>query len=611
MKKTLYITAFAAMLAGSMLTSCSDFLETKDLSSGGVDDSQFFSTNPQSLLTSAYVNLKTYSDVKAENNVFDAGTDLYQDQTRSQGKYALNTYMLTPEDGNVKDFYVTAFSCINYANGAIKYAGADSKIGAEARFLRAYTYYQLTQQFGAVPYTEEFIQNSRRNYPRTALSVIYDNIIKDLDDLIKNSPLEGADNESGHPSKLACKALLAKVYLAAGWDLDTERSSQEDIQFGRFKVNSTENFKNAAEMAKQVVGGMYTGQNRQSFYAKWNYRNQSNQEVIFSIKYPTAGLASLPSYANNQASTYGGYYSPLVGCDSRFQQSKKTYQLFEKGDERYEVTFMTTFHNNYYAEWPDAGTWTAADKTINYKYFPSYYTEEDIQAWVKANKDQLASNVIIDLLGVDNSTDVNRYKVEGTNLKKTETDTWEKYNGYTNAGVKVRKFDDPINQVNCFHDIILIDASDIQLTLAEAELMADNESGFYNAVNAIRDRAGMSEINNIDDYEASYAIPTSFVTTDKKQKMLDYLLDERARELYAQKVRWVDLRRTNQIVRYNLAFNAEIANVTAMQGVDGKFKVYRPIPQGELENNEGMTAADQNEGYVTPDAEEKESEGEE
>ena len=38
-----------------------------------------------------------------------------------------------------------------------------------------------------------------------------------------------------------------------------------------------------------------------------------------------------------------------------------------------------------------------------------------------------------------------------------------------------------------------------------------------------------------------------------------------------------------------------------MKGTDGLFKFYRPIPQAEIENNNAISASDQNEGYRSAD----------
>ena len=75
------------------------------------------------------------------------------------------------------------------------------------------------------------------------------------------------------------------------------------------------------------------------------------------------------------------------------------------------------------------------------------------------------------------------------------------------------------------------------------------------------------------------------------------ILDERARETYAERTRWLDIRRTKQMVRYNLNFSRAVKTVAAMSNAEGEIKWYKPIPQQEIDNNIGISTADQNPGY--------------
>ena len=59
----------------------------------------------------------------------------------------------------------------------------------------------------------------------------------------------------------------------------------------------------------------------------------------------------------------------------------------------------------------------------------------------------------------------------------------------------------------------------------------------------------------------------------------------------------MDLRRTKQLVRYNIEFNPKVGTLLDMSGDGANAKLYRPIPQAEINSNEAITAADQNLGY--------------
>jgi hypothetical protein len=59
----------------------------------------------------------------------------------------------------------------------------------------------------------------------------------------------------------------------------------------------------------------------------------------------------------------------------------------------------------------------------------------------------------------------------------------------------------------------------------------------------------------------------------------------------------MDLRRTKQLVRYNIEFNNKITSLADMSADGVNAKLYRPIPQAEINANDALTPEDQNPGY--------------
>ena len=601
MKKTLYIPVIAAFCAGFALTSCSDFLEAEDKKAGGQTAEGYFSSDATSLLTTAYSGLKSLS---TEVALTDQGTDLYLN-TRGHNGGEFNEYTLTAENGTVYNLFVNAYKVINYSNGVIKYAGADSKLGQEARFLRGYCYYLLTQQFGAVPYVANYIEGAERSYPRTAIEEIYPSLISDLTDVYNNCKLD-EQNHSGRASKQAVAALLAKVSLAAGWDLNTTLTNAED---GTYSVSSTAYFTEAAQWAEKAINGV---QLTMTFESKWAPSNEGNAEEIFSVQYDRAGYpGDVSDGGHSLQNNYGGYYGACsttglknVGSDN--QQSKKSMYLFEKGDTRYEATYMTTLYNakvvNKVANWGTEGYYAFYNSSklnelgIANRFFPYYTTPAEAEAEFEANKEQyIKGDYYNPPMAAILSNPVVKYTFDANGKWTKSTISVEDFNLLTNNGVCVRKFDDPesaqLAGSNDYRDIVLFHVSDMYLIAAEAYLMAGNESAALEKVNAVRARAGVSAVA-FDSYSVAYSLPAGF-----KLNKLDVILDERARELYAERQRWMDLRRTKQLVRYNVAFNDYVASSAAMKNNKGEIKWYRPIPTKELNSNTALTTADQNPGY--------------
>ena len=602
MKKYIYLFMVAFLSMGS-LTSCSDFLEAENKSAGGQTADDRFGADATQYLTATYNSLKS---IVYNVGLYQQGTDLFIN-TRGKVQGSYNEYSLTAEDNGVKSLYSNLYKTINYANGVIHYAGEESPLSHEARFLRGYAYYVLTQQFGGVPYITTYINDASREYPRTSLEEVYASLIEDLEDLYSNSTLADQSHE-GRASKQAVAALLAKLYLSAGWDLETQYA---DVAKGTYTVNGTTNFTKAAQWAETAIHNVNL---TMSFADKWAPTNEGNAEEIFSVKYERAGFpGNVTSGGHSQQNNYGGYYGECLSTcmknvGSENAQSEKAMYLYEKGDLRYEATYMTTMYNaSDKSNWGTEGYYayyTASNRDnlpIFLRFFPWYVTAAEAEAEFAAHQAQYQkgnsiNDVIAVILTVPNITKYT-FNADGTVAKK-ESIAIDAYNTQTNNGVCVKKFDDPeceqVTGNNSYRDIVIFHVSDMYLIAAEAYLMAGQTAQALAKLNAVRNRAGLASLASFGAYENQYSTSSAFKLTE-----LDVILDERARELYAEGYRWMDLRRTKQLVRYNVEFNVYVPNARAMMDVTGTdYKLYRPIPSDEIEMNTAMDKeSDQNPGY--------------
>jgi len=179
----------------------------------------------------------------------------------------------------------------------------------------------------------------------------------------------------------------------------------------------------------------------------------------------------------------------------------------------------------------------------------------------------------------------------------------DQFNAATENGVCVKKFDDPnsaqLGSKNDYRDIVLMHVSDMYLVAAEAYFMAGQTDKALEKVNQVRKRAGLVALGSFDEYlqnNINYNMSSAF---ESSLTPLDLILDERARELYAEGHRWMDLRRTKQLVRYNVEFNKYVTTATQMMDAAAKnYKLYRPIPTNEISSNTAISMEDQNPGYV-------------
>ncbi|MBD5353982.1 MAG: RagB/SusD family nutrient uptake outer membrane protein [Bacteroides sp.] len=601
-----------ALLASLTLTGCNDYLDTENKSNANQDGEEYFKQNPDKLLTSAYYGFR---DIVNMIDITDQGTDLYINaRGADDGLFAL--YNIDAENGSVENLYKKAYNAINYANGVISYTNDPGMIG-EAIFLRNWGYYLLTQHFGAVPYVTSYIESSSRDYPRTPLAELYENMLADLSEAYNGGSLPEVDH-TGRASKRAVAALAAKVALAAAWDLGT---TLNDEVKGTYTVTNTAMFKTAADWAEKAIGGV---QLTMSFEDKWSPKNEGNAEEIFSIQYDRAGFpGNTTSGGHSLMYDYMGYYGNCVQTGHKGTKSggtnsvsTKAMELFERGDLRYEGTFMTTNYNpelkdgvvgwgtdGYLAYW-NCSEAEKAKLPISVKFYPYYTTEEEAIADLQAHSAQTkkfatgthGNNLPFACIMTADEVTIWYFNEDGSlQPKKTQATTEFIKAGFASSPC-VKKWDDPetenVTEKNDYRDIVVFHTSDMYLIAAEAYLLAGQEADALKKVNDVRGRAGLAALASFSAYEVPYITSNNFVYTP-----LDLILDERARELYAERTRWEDLRRTRQLVRYNVEFARSISSVADMQNSFGVTRWYRPIPAKEINNNTSMTLEDQNPGY--------------
>lgn len=604
MKKTKIYSIAAILGCGLMLTSCQDFLDP-DNKSAGSDAASYFATDEgiQAAKAQAFYSLKANA---VAFNLNCAGTDLYI-PVRGKTPSEYDRYSVASNDQDAQDYYANCYQAIQYALYYAQVSGAGSVGDAEGRFLKDYNYYLLTQQFGGVPYVNRYVDNANRDYPKASLDSIYNVVEQDLEDIYNSNVLPEKDH-NGNVSQQAVAALLAKFYLAHAWDLDTQLGNATQ---GTYTVKSTANFQKAAQWAKTAIAGT---QLTQSFEQKWSPSNDGNEEQIWSIKYERSGWPGSSDGGHGLQNLFGNYYGEpkAVGqknVGSQAQASSKAIYLWEPGDDRYEGTFMTKMYNYKDGEWGTTGYYAyyntkasdLAKMPYAYRYFPYYTTEAEVRADIAAHPEHYTQGDYHNTVEVYIVASPMRrmvLKADGT-IGTNTTMQYDHTMNIVGSGPTVKKFDDAqTQQVDQnskidYRDIVVFDMSDLYLTVAEADLLAGNEAEALQYVNAVRNRSHAGNLASFGSYEPAYSVPGSFGNITP----LDVILDERARELYGQQTRWVDLRRTKQLVRYNIAFNEFVSSVNDMEGVGGQIKWLRPIPQAAIDGNYSLSTADQNPGY--------------
>lgn len=160
----------------------------------------------------AIAPMAVFGDFRADNARFDETPFTDFDQF---GTNALTTSMTVDF---FRPFYSTLYKSILSSNAVIANSD-DASLIAEAKFLRALSYFKLVQVFGDVTVNLEATPDvsDASVLARQPKANVYNNvIIPDLQDAMAVLPSSNAADAGGRATKNAAQALLGKVYATMG-----------------------------------------------------------------------------------------------------------------------------------------------------------------------------------------------------------------------------------------------------------------------------------------------------------------------------------------------------------------------------------------------------------
>ncbi|SOD93169.1 RagB/SusD family nutrient uptake outer membrane protein [Spirosoma fluviale] len=106
----------------------------------------------------------------------------------------------------------------------------------EARFLRAWGYYELATFFGGVPLYKEFAKSVDGSLPRSTQRQVYDFVIADLKTAEAGLPATYDARNQGRATKAAAQTLLARTYLQLGDYASAKTELQKVVNSGLYKI---------------------------------------------------------------------------------------------------------------------------------------------------------------------------------------------------------------------------------------------------------------------------------------------------------------------------------------------------------------------------------------
>lgn len=211
------VTLIAGILV-FLLFSCNKLVELKPINE--ISDASYWSTPDQFKLAANefYTYLITFGQALYDGPHSDIRADFVGQRT----PFSNGSNALVASDGGWNGGY-SRLRSINYLLDKATAYSVQTDIAqyvAEAKFFRAYVYFDLLQQFGGVPIVTKplAVDSPELQGPRNTRDEVVDLIVRDLEEAIAVLPLESAITAAnrGRISKGAAQAFLARVGLYEG-----------------------------------------------------------------------------------------------------------------------------------------------------------------------------------------------------------------------------------------------------------------------------------------------------------------------------------------------------------------------------------------------------------
>lgn len=284
MKKLKYIIFSVASVA---IVSCS--LDETNYSTVDTEVAYTTESGYNGLINACYENLYYLYGKTDGIGPMEMGTDLWKIGSRDGGNGELtnNNNNLTTQTGVLRTCWNALYAMIGYCNTALYYQYHSSGFtadmvktkAAEARFLRAFSYFHIVEQWGNVVLdTLSFATSgvATENVYRTPENKFYDLIISDLKIAVRDLPVSQA--ERGRATKKAALAMLAKAYM--------QRTRLYDKGSVEYLANADSAWTTATELidnASTYDCGLYSStSDRSGNSLAWDdENNKDNSEFLF------------------------------------------------------------------------------------------------------------------------------------------------------------------------------------------------------------------------------------------------------------------------------------------------------------------------------------------
>lgn len=476
--------------------------------------------------------------------LYGQGTDIGYDGETPGGQRFLTDYQnsLTPENSNITNWWRGVYRHVQTVNILLRsieeldeelWSSEEQKNSyiAEARFFRAWSYRLAVTLWGDIPLITEVIEEAKVDFVRDPEEEVYAQIEKDLLFASQHLPAPGSEVAPGRLTQGAALHLLTEIYLAQEKYQEAVATSSRVIEdFGYALM--TERFGSEPDIFG--TGDVY--------YDLFRYNNQNppmNTEAIWTIQFePNVELGGSQNY-------WSGIYGPRLHRLGNAPDGKPAFKNTYSDTLGIQVARIRGTNLVFYDIWK--GDWHTDIRNAEHNIKRNFYYE---------NPDSEYHGKKIDLsdypegsrnLLKDTTNYIYPFFMKGWEpiIQATISDPDRGGGGYINT------------------DFYAMRLAETYLFRAEAYIGLGDKAAAAADINVVRSRAQASP-----------------VTPDEVD--IDYLLDERIRELYFEEWRILTLMRMDKLVERTQKYHDNpLLHGANIQEHNRLF----PIPQSQIDLN--------------------------
>jgi hypothetical protein len=468
--------------------------------------------------------------------------------------------VLVPTDYFVQAYWDQGYASVQKENNLIEQITAadpgifeddaeKNALLAEVRFFRAFNYKLLTLLYGDVPLITEVIRSAITDFTRTPQADILNFMVEDLVFASENLPDPGSEKSTGRVNKAAALHYLAEAYL---WQKEFQKAvdaASKVINNYSYALMTT---RFGGNLGNDVWG---SGDVYYDLFSFGNANLAGNTEAIWVIQVE-------PNV------TGGGMYGGERVFGPAYHRMGQTPDGF--------TAIQGDFYNGAYTRYTDSlGRGVAGCRPTNYLAYDIW--RSDWNNDIRNAEHNIKRHFYFDNPASAYDKQEIKWDLYPAGSRDDIRDSCEFIFPYwTKAGSPMKHFTDPARSGGgqCHKDIYGIRLAETLLLRAEGYLGLNNTADAAADINLIRNRANATPV------------APGNVT-------IEYILDERARELYTEEFRRITLTRLGLLVSRVMQYCSN--PLIPGNNIQDYHKLW-PIPQRDLDLNLTGTLK-QNPGY--------------